>query len=608
MSTDNINILNENVPSRIKTLRGLMQREGIAVYLIPDSDFHDSEYIGDYFKCREYMSGFTGSNGILAVTMDEAVLWTDGRYFIQAERELRGSGIEMYRMGEEGVPTYSEYIVSKLRSGETFGCDGRVLNARTGKKLREEIEEKGAFMRCDLDLTDEIWTDRPELSSEPVISLGFYLTGESITSKLKRIRVEMQKKKAEGFMLSSLDDIMWTTNMRGGDIEYSPVALSYLYVTLTECVIFINIEALTDAARNSLVSEGIIIRPYGDVLDFMSGRELPAKLMIDSRRSNYGIYSLLESRTKLVDITNPTEMMEACKNDTEIGMIRDVYTRDSAALTRFLYLMKTQYADQGMDEYTAALKLDGMRLENEGCYDLSFETISAYGSNAAMMHYSADKDNCSVIRPEGMYLVDSGGQYDGGTTDVTRTIAVGPITAEMKKSFTLVCVGMLRLAGAVFLSGCTGRSLDILAREPLLRFGTDYKCGTGHGVGYMLGVHTGPQRISPKYSEDIREAVLKPGMIVSDEPGVYIKGEYGIRTENILEIVEDQKTTDGTFLRFEHLTWVPIDLDLIDTDYMEPSDIELLNEYHEGVYEKIIPYMQTEEERDWLFEATRPLL
>ncbi len=370
MSNTDMIINNENVPSRIAALRGLMRREGISVYLIPDSDYHNSEYVGDHFKCREYMSGFTGSNGILAVSMDEAVLWTDGRYFIQAEKELEGSGIETYRMGEEGVPTYQQYVTDKVAPGETFGCDGRVLNAYVGKKLRRNLEEKRAGMRCDLDLVNEIWIDRPALSSEPVISLGFFLTGENVTSKLKRVRAEMKKAGAGAFMLSSLDDVMWLTNLRGGDVHYTPVALSYLYLTMTECVIFVNPSSLTDAARVNLTEEGITIKPYGDVIDFLSTRALPDKVMLDPRRTSYGIYSLLEGRTTLIDAANPTEFMEACKNDVEIRMIRDVYLRDSATLTRFLYLMKTAYVDEGIDEREAARRLDAMRLESAGCYDL----------------------------------------------------------------------------------------------------------------------------------------------------------------------------------------------------------------------------------------------
>ena len=609
-----------DIPSRIKQLRELMSREGISMYMVKDSDPHDSEYVGDHFKARRFMTGFTGSNGTLVVTRDEAGLWTDGRYFIQAAGELEGSGITLFRMGEKDVPTIREYIASNLHDKDVLGFDGMTMRAKDGIEYEKIAAKAGAKVNASADLISMIWTDdRPPLSARPVTVIDEALAGESVASKLARVRESVKKAGADAYILSRLDDICYLLNIRGGDVECTPVVLSNLYMTMDETHLFISSETLDDKARDHLSGCGIILHEYDEFMPFMEKTVAGAAdnhvTAADTAAINYAVYDLIDpdriaskrgEDDGFIAMTNPTEEMEAVRNEVQLNNIRSMYIQDSAVLTRFLFAIKNEIASgAALDEYTAAMRLDEMRSRIPGFMELSFPTISAYGSNAAMMHYEATEESYSELKPEGMYLVDSGAQYLGATTDVTRTIALGPVTEDMKRDFTLCCVGMLRLADAVFLEGCTGRNLDILARGPLWKKGTDYKCGTGHGVGYMLGVHTGPQNIRYRYIRDVEEAVLKAGMTLSDEPGVYIEGEYGIRTENILEVKDAFTSSDGHFLRFEHLTWVPLDLDLIDTAYMEPHDIELLNEYHDGVYKRLEPHMKDDKERKQLNAATR---
>ncbi|MBQ9334913.1 MAG: aminopeptidase P family protein [Lachnospiraceae bacterium] len=607
--------MSDTIPSRIDRLRELMAHEGITMYMIPDSDPHDSEYVGDHFKCREYMSGFTGSNGTLIVMRDMAGLWTDGRYFIQAERELEGSGITLFKMGEPDTPTIREFIRRNIHDGDVFAVDGRMITAKDGREYGETVRDCGGGIRADVDLVSRIWTTRPAMSAEPVTVISDEITGESVQSKISRVRDKMREHRSDAYVLSGLDDIMWLLNIRGRDIECTPVALSYVYMTMDETCLFLQDAAVTPEAKAHFDRNDISVLPYESFHEILKNK-MPAegkaenngntghfRIMADLKATNYSVYDII--RSNVVDITNPTAEMEAVRNEVQMKNIREVYVRDSAVLTRFLYFVKTAMSrGEDLDEYSIAMKLDEMRSHIPGFMELSFPTISAYGANAAMMHYEATEDSHSRLEPEGMYLVDSGGQYLGGTTDVTRTIAVGPVTEEMKRDFTLVAVGMLRLADAVFLEGCTGRNLDILARGELWKRGVDYKCGTGHGVGYMLGVHTGPQGIRYRYVADRAEAVLKTGMTVSDEPGVYIEGRYGIRTENILEIRDVCVNSDGHFMGFAHLTYVPIDRDLIDTRYMEPHDIELLNSYHAAVRSNILPLIEDENEREWLIRAT----
>ncbi len=579
----------------ISSFKKILKREKIDFYIVPTADFHGSEYVDGYFKVREFLSGFTGSNGTLVVSEDEAGLWTDGRYFVQAERELAGSGIVLYRMDEEGVPDIKEYLDEKVRDGQTIGFDGRVVDAKFGMELEEIFKDRNVKFTYDRDVADELWSGRPPIPQSKVWEVPEALCGESVEQKLARVRKKMTQEKAKHLLISKLDDIMWLYNIRANDVECNPVALAYTFISEDNAVLFIQKAAISDEIKASLKKCGVGCRDYGDITSFLKECAIDGRVWCAASDMSYLLYKLVKERAEIIDKDNPTELLKAVKNPTELENIRKYYLLDSVALTKFLFYMKNNAGKEYMDEYTAAKKLDGMRSRIEGFIELSFDTISAYGANAAMMHYEATEGDKAEIKAEGLYLVDSGGQYMGATTDVTRTVALGPITDEMKKHFTKTVCGMLRLANAKFLYGCTGRNVDIMARQPLWECYIDYKCGTGHGIGYILNVHEGPQNIRWRFRNGMTETALEEGMIVSDEPGVYIEGSHGIRIENILEIVNEVKNGDGQFMGFRHLTYVPIDLDAVDVKYMEPSDIRLLNEYHKLVFEKLSPYFEGEE-------------
>lgn len=585
--------------ARIAELRTLLKKEGIDFYIVPTADFHSSEYVGDYFKMRSFLSGFTGSAGTLVVSENEAGLWTDGRYFVQAEAQLEGSGITLYKMAEEGVPKIEEYLEQHVKDGQTVGFDGRVVDADFGRKL-----EKQYSLSYDKDVADAIWSDRPPLSATKVWIVPEKDCGMSVSQKLALVREKMDEQCAGHLLLSKLDDIMWLYNIRANDVDCNPVALSYTFLSKDSAVLFIQEEALTEETKQYFSENGIIIRKYSELTDYLESCEINGKIWYSGEDINYFVYKLIEKRGPLIDLENPTTLLKAVKTSVELENIRKYYLLDSVVLTKFLFWMKRNVGKVPVDEYNAAKKLDAMRAEIEGFLDLSFETISAYQSNAAMAHYSADEKKASKIMADGFYLIDSGGQYIGATTDVTRTVALGSITDEMKLHFTKVVCAMLRLAETKFLYGCTGRNLDIIAREPLWKCGLDYKHGTGHGIGYILNVHEGPHSIRWQYKPEQKETVFEEGMIVSDEPGIYIPDSHGIRTENILEVVKEQKNEYGQFMGFRHLTYVPIDLDAIDINYMEVSDIEKLNAYHKAVYEKLSPHFEGAE-LEQLKHATR---
>jgi Xaa-Pro aminopeptidase len=581
--------------NRIEELRKLLKTEGVDFYIVPTSDFHSSEYVNGYFKMRAYLSGFTGSAGTLIVSGNEAGLWTDGRYFTQAARELSGSGIVLYRMQEENVPTVKEYLEKNVKEGQTIGFDGRVVDACLGIELEEIFQGKNVTIKYEKDIADKLWSDRPKLPCSKLWIVGKESCGMSVSEKLSKVREAMAKEKASHLLISKLDDIMWLYNIRANDVTYNPVALSYTFISMESAVIFIQEGALTDEASAHFRENNVTVVEYSDVTQYLKKCELKGRVWCDKDNISYILYKLMEERGELVTKQNPTEVLKAVKTDKELENLREAYLRDSVVLTKFLFWMKENVGGVPMDELGVAKKLDSMRAEIPGFLDLSFDTISAYKSNAAMAHYSATKEHSDKIEAEGFYLVDSGGQYRGGTTDVTRTIALGAVTDEMKMHFTKVACSMLRLANTKFLHGCTGRNIDIIARQPLWDIGIDYKHGTGHGIGYILNVHEGPHSLRWQYKPEVTEAVLEAGMIVSDEPGVYIESSHGIRTENIIEIVNEHKNEYGQFMGFRHLTYVPIDLDAIDKKYMEPSDIKLLNDYHSQVFKKLSPFFEGEE-------------
>lgn len=595
------------ITERLAALRKEMAKRNISIYVVPTADFHESEYVGEHFKARKFITGFTGSAGTAVITMEEAGLWTDGRYFVQAEKQLQGSTVTLYRMGEEGVPTVNEFIEQKLKEGGTIGFDGRVVNTRWGLQLKEIAKKKNGALYVEEDLIDLIWKDRPALAKNPMFILEEKYSGKSTKTKLEELRAAMEKEGADTHILTSLYDIAWLLNVRGNDIECVPVVLSFLILTKTDCTWFLQEEILTDEIRAYLNENHIKTRPYEEV--YAAAAELPAdaKVLLDRACVNYRICNNLKDSITIVDGANPTELMKAIKNPVEVDNTRAAHVKDGVAFTKFMYWLKQNIGKEKITEISASDYLEKCRREQEGLIELSFNTISAYGPNAAMMHYSATPESDAELKPEGFLLVDSGGHYYEGTTDITRTIALGPITDEMRLHFTTVCRSNLNLANAKFLYGCSGLNLDILSRGPLWQMGIDYKCGTGHGVGYLLNVHEGPNgfrwRVVPERHDN---GTLEEGMITTDEPGVYLEGKYGIRTENELVCHKAEKNEYGQFMEFENITYAPIDLDAIDPDEMTGTERKLLNDYHKKVYETISPYL-TVEEKEWLKKYTRAI-
>lgn len=591
---------------RITALRSLMKENHIDYYFITTSDYHNSEYVDDYFKAREYMSGFTGSNGDLLIGADFAGLWTDGRYFIQAERELEGSGILLFRMGEEGICGITEYLTEHIEQGQTLAFDGRCVSIQMGKRLEKAVEKKEAHILYEVDYIERLWKNRPSRRASQAFLLPHELCGKNQKEKLELVRTKMEKLDCSSLVLNKLDDIMWLFNLRGGDVECNPVALAYSIITQKDCFLFLQKAALTDKVKEELAASSVVLKDYDRFNEELEQIPWEGRVLLDKENSNYSIYKLVEKKAEVVLGTNPTQKLKAIKNEVELEQMKRVYLLDSLVVCRFMRWLKENVGKIPMTELSAARYMDQLRRDTEGFLDLSFPTICAYRENAAMMHYQATTKQDKEIQAEGMLLIDSGGQYMGGTTDVTRTYCLGEVTAEMKDHYTAVVVGMLRLLNGKFLYGCTGRNLDILARGPLWDMGIDYKCGTGHGIGYILNVHEGPQNIRWRFSEGMEEVILEEGMVLSNEPGVYKAGSHGIRIENIMAVKKGIKNEDGQFMEFEGLTYAPIDLQLINPDIMEKRDILNLNRYHRQVYERIAPLM-TEEEKNWLQEVTKEI-
>ena len=593
------------INKRIQMLRQKMAERGITIYVVPTSDFHESEYVGDYFKARKFITGFTGSAGTAVITMDQAGLWTDGRYFIQAAAQLANSEVKLFKMGEENVPTVIEFIRDHLVQGGGLGFDGRVINARLGTELKELAEQKKASFHTSQDLVGMIWEERPAMPMEPVFLLEEQYTGESTTSKIKRVREKMKQSNADVHILTSLDDIAWMLNIRGNDILHFPVVLSFLAITQTECCLFIHSEVLSESVRMQLEQWGITICDYEAIYSYVAQIEAKKTVWMDCDRVNFNICNQLNSEVKVLNQENPTVRMKAIKNPVELENLRNAHVEDGVAFTKFMYWLKTNVGKIAMTEITASDYLAERRKERKGFLDLSFDTIAAYEANGAMMHYCATLESAAVLEPRGFLLVDSGGHYYQGTTDITRTMALGPITEKQREHFTIVLRSNLNLAAAKFLYGCNGHNLDILSRGPLWELGLDYKCGTGHGVGYLLNVHEAPNGFRWKIVPERKDsAIFEEGMVTTDGPGVYLEGEYGIRTENELVCCKAEKNEYGQFMKFETITYAPIDLDAIDPELLTKREKQLLNDYHHMVYEKLSPYL-TEEEQKWLQVYTR---
>ena len=595
------------IKQRIENIRDLMKEKNIYAYIVPSSDYHQSEYVGDYFKSREFMSGFTGSSGTLIISMDEAGLWTDGRYFIQAENELKDSGIKLFKMGEEGVPTIEEYLLEKLPKNSTLGFDGRVMSVKEGQSLANKLAFKGINIEYKYDLVNDIWEDRCSLPTEKAFLLGVEYSGESFSDKLYRIRAVMKEKKATTHILASLDDIAWLFNIRGRDVKSNPVVLSYAVITIDSVYLFIDKNKIGKDIRAELSKENVQIKGYEEVYEFIKKIEENEVVLIDTSKVNYAIYSNIPSNVQKIEERNPSILFKSIKNEIELKNIRNSHIKDGVAFTKFMYWLKNNIGKIEITEISATQKLEAFRREQDKFIEPSFSTIAAYKDHAAMMHYSATEESNYKLEPRDLFLVDSGGQYFDGTTDITRTIALGPIPENVRKDFTNVVRGMIRLSKAKFLYGCRGYNLDILARGPLWEEGIDYKCGTGHGIGFVLNVHEGPNGFRWKVREDIDDScILEEGMVTTNEPGVYVENSHGIRIENEIVVRKAEKNEYGQFMDFEVITFAPIDLDAIDESLILKDEKVYLNNYHKQVYDKISPYLN-EEEKQWLKTYTREI-
>lgn len=607
---------------KIDALRQEMKKENMAAYYVPTDDFHGSEYVSDYFKCREYLSGFTGSAGVLVITKDFAGLWTDGRYFIQAKEQLEGSGIELMKMGEPGVPTVEEFLVNALNSGDRLGFDGRCVNGGFIKELKEKLSSKGIFFEGGHDLVDRLWSGRPKLSFHPVWELKLSQSGIPRSKKLDLIREKLEEKGADAHLLTSLEDIAWLLNLRGGDIHCNPVFLSYLYITKENCILFagrkkedgeaFDREVISEEVRKHLEADGIRLRFYEEVYEFTAGLR-DQKVLLNLKAINQRLIDHLSAHCSLIFSENFTKILKALKNETELSNMRNAHIKDGAAVTKFLYYMKEykkklaegQWTGQPLTEMKAAEILEGFREEQDGYLGPSFDPIMAYGEHGAIVHYSATKETDDVLKAEGFLLSDTGGHYKDGTTDITRTIslAAGPLSEEEKRHYTLVLKANLALLSAKFPKGVCGNSLDALAREPLWAEGLDFNHGTGHGVGYILSVHEGPNAFRTYRGRGKADmTAIVPGMITSDEPGLYFEGKYGIRLENLIECVEEE----NGFYGFRPLTFVPFDREAIEPSLLNNREKFILNSYHKQVCDKINICLG-EKEKEWLKEETAPI-
>lgn len=564
-------------------LRTRMQQTGVDAYIIPTTDFHGSEYVNDYFKCRKFLSGFTGSAGTVVVTPEEAWLWTDGRYFLQAAEQIEGTGIGLMKMGEPGVPTIEAYLKEKLSADSTIGFDGRVCDFAFGCKL-----EKICKVNYDLDLVGDIWKDRPAIKPSKIYGLPLSVTGETADSKLARVRSYMADKGADYHLITKLEEIAWLFNMRGDDVANTPVFFSFALIAKDHAYLYTMDETFREEDA----------RPYFQIFEDI--KTLPeGTILLDESIVSYALVRSLPENVRIINESNPVAMMKALKNEVEISSTKNAHLKDGAAMANFIYWLKQTIGKETITEMSAADYLEKCRREQEGFHDLSFTTISAYMPNAAHPHYEATPENNQILKAEGFYLVDSGGQYEDGTTDITRTIALGPLSQKMKEHYTTVLRCHIRLAMTKFPMGTTGGELDTLTRKPLRDLGLDYNHGTGHGVGHLLSVHEGPQTISSKPGFD---TPFYHSMITSNEPGVYLEGEYGIRLENEILCVEEP----GGQLAFETITFCPFDRDAILPELLAEEERAWLNNYHKEVFEKIAPRVSAEV-ADWLSEVTKEI-
>lgn len=589
----------------INTLQQKMKERNISYYIVPTADYHNSEYISDYFKDRQYLTGFTGSQGTLLVTQDNAYLWVDGRYYIQAELQTKDTGITIMKMGQPNVPTILEFIGSQANDGDLIGFDGKTMNASFVLNLQASIPKaiKLAYVQ---NLVDEIWEKRPKLPFSLLYELPIEYAGMSYEDKLQAIRVEMNKNNADVHILSSLEDQAWLYNLRANDISHTPVFLAFTMITASTTTLFIDAKKINAMVEKYLNDHNIIVKPYEEI--YSQVKQIKSKnLLMNLKKVNYLLYAICEESNDIIDKDDPSLLLKSIKNPIEIKNIKEAHIKDGVAFTKFMRYVKTNHELCDLSEISVSKILEDYRKQNQGFIDLSFNTICAFKDHGAMMHYSATSETNYNLDSPGFLLIDSGGHYLEGTTDITRTISLGKITDTMKVHFTTVLKSVIALSKAVFLKGCNGQNLDILARGPIWELLIDYKCGTGHGVGYLLSVHEAPNgfrwQIVPERNDS---AKFLPGMVTTNEPGIYLENEYGIRTENEMLCVNAGSSEFGEFLKFETITYAPIDLDAIKPSLLTKPEKEWLNNYHEMVYNTLKPYL-TKDEAIWLEKYTKKI-
>lgn len=590
------------ISQRLQALQEEMARRGLAAYIVPTEDFHGSEYVGAYFKAREYLSGFTGSAGTLLILRESAALWTDGRYFLQAEDQLSGSGIDLMKSGEPGVPTLAEYLAKTLDREARVGFDGRVVTGAFVEELKQKTAKKQLTFRGKEDLAGLVWKERPPLSAEPVWELPAAYAGLTREEKLNKVREKMEEEGAAAFLVTDLTESAWLLNLRGGDVKNTPVFLAFLLLTKKRALLCAQMTAFSETVCKELEKAGVSLLPYESIADLVAALPPGQKLLVDESKVSYRLLKAVSKGVEKINRPSPIALLKAVKTEREIAHMRSVHVKDGVAVTKFLYWLKSQVNKEEITEISAAAKLEQLREEREGYLGPSFDPIVAYGPHGAIVHYEATPESDVKIGLKGFCLVDTGGHYSEGTTDITRTIALGKLTDEEKRAYTLVLKGHLRLMAARFPEGVSGQNLDAIARGPLWDEGLDYRHGTGHGVGYLLSVHEGPQNIRWKAGRD-QAVPLEAGMIFSNEPGYYEEGKFGIRHENLMLVVKGDKTAYGQFLQLEPLTMVPFDREAVEVSLFNGEELRLLNDYHQKVYETLSPYFAGEE-LAWLKEVT----
>lgn len=587
---------------KIQALRQQMADAQVDYYIVNTADPHQSEYLSEHFKERAWLTGFTGSAGTALVSKDQALVWADGRYFIQAARQIEGSEFKLMKMATPGYPSLNEWLRQEVKAGEVLGLNEASYSQRNFEFLSQLLSAQGASVKALPSLIAPIWQDRPAMPEAKIFSHDLQFTGQEAREKIAQVRKQMEADQAQANIVVGLDDVAWLYNYRGGDVANNPVALAFALITTDEAYLFIDEKKVSPAMRQIFSDQGITLLPYKQVSNKLSQLKVE-KIVLDKRLVNRKLYQAILQETKILDKPSYVTQTKACLNPVELENQKKAYIRDSAAITRYLFWLKRQVKTGELNEWNAAEKLHELRSQGENFLDESFSSISAYGPNAAMMHYAPSAENFSKLEAKSFYLIDSGGQYFDGTTDITRTIALGSLTAEEKTDFTLTLKSHINLARAIFLAGTTGTQLDILAREPLWQHFMDYKCGTGHGVGYVLGVHEGPQRFSTAPSN----VALKEGMHITIEPGVYKEGLHGIRLENDYVVTYAGENPPDRYLKLEVMSYVPLDNEAIIPELLSDQEIDWLNDYHAAVLEKIMPYMTTDSEKSDLEAACRPL-